>query len=234
MMSITNDTSAAPEVQPSAHPARNPYIVCPYDGEILPDTAEGSKLYLNATKSVEEDKRFALTIKNALTIKSQLALAAQKFSWSLVVTIPLLYNAAGKPLTMDNLTLNPEQINLEATCFHAAVAFGKPIYTTLNFPNMNAVDIDPFNAKEHRERFQLQVRLDMLAKYSYGHFDEAAIKTVGHKIPLFTWKNSDGSPYLDGVTMIKVVDISSIISSLYFIGRFRQVFVLSEPLKLIV
>ena len=29
------------------------------------------------------------------------------------------------------------------------------------------------------------------------------------------------------------VDISSIISSLYFIGRFRQVFVLSEPLELI-
>jgi len=30
------------------------------------------------------------------------------------------------------------------------------------------------------------------------------------------------------------VDISNIISSLYSIGRFRQVFVLSEPLELIV
>jgi len=66
----------APEVQPFAQPARNPYIVCPYDGEILQGTAEGSKLYLNATKSVDEDKRFALTIENALMIKSQLAQAA--------------------------------------------------------------------------------------------------------------------------------------------------------------
>ena len=204
-MSVTDDTPAAPEVQPSAQPARNPYIVCPYDGEILPGTAEGSKLYLNATKSVDEEKRFALTIENALTIKSQLAQAAQKFGWSSVVTIPISYNAAGEPLTMNNLTMNPEQINLEATCFHGAVAFGKPNYTTLKFPDMNAVDIDPFNVEEDRDRFQLRVRLDMLAKYIYGHFDEAAIKTVELKSSLFTWKNSDGSPSLDGATMLKVI-----------------------------
>jgi len=78
-MSITDETPATPEVQPSAHPARNPFMVCPYDDEIIPGTAECSKLYLNATKSVEEDKCFALTVENALTIKSHLAQAAQKF-----------------------------------------------------------------------------------------------------------------------------------------------------------
>jgi len=140
-----------------------------------------------------------------LTIKSQLAQAAQKFGWSLVVTIPLSYNAAGKPLTMYNLTMNPEQINLKATCFHAAVAFGKPDYTTLKFPDKNAVDIDPFNVGEDRDRFQLQVRLDMLEKYIFGHFDEAAIKTMELKSPIFTWRNSDGSPTLDGATMLKVI-----------------------------
>ena len=56
-MSVTDGTPAAPEVQPSAHPAINPYIICQYDGKILLGTAEGSKLYLNANKSVKEDKR---------------------------------------------------------------------------------------------------------------------------------------------------------------------------------
>ena len=118
----------------------------------------------NVTKSVEEDKRFALTIENALTINSHLARAAQKFGWSAVVTIPLLYNASGTPLTMENLTINPDRINLRATCFYVAVAYGKPDYINLEYPDMNAVDIDPMNVEDDSDRFQLQVRLFMLAK----------------------------------------------------------------------
>ena len=207
MSSADQDQPAALEVQPPAKTKRNHYIIFPYDGKILPGTAQGSKLYINATKSVKQDKCFALTIGKALITKSHIAQAALKFGGSTVVTIPLLYDASGKPLTMENFTRNPERINLRVTCFHAVVAFGKPDCTHLKFPYMNAVDIDLVNVEDGRERFQLWVTLlDMLAKYIHDHFNESAIKTMELKSPLFTWMNFDGSPSFDGATrMLKVV-----------------------------
>ena len=76
----------------------------------------------------------------------------------------------------------------------------------MKFLDMNAVDEDPFNIKDDRERFQLRgVRLDMLSKYSYGHFDKAAIKTMELKSLLFAWRNYNGSPSLNGATILKVI-----------------------------
>jgi len=159
MSSADQDQPGALEVQPPAKTKRNHYIIFPYAGKILPGTAQGSKLYINATKSVKQDKCFALTIEKALITKSHIAQAALKFGGSTVVTIPLLYDASGKPLTMENFTRNPERINLRVTCFHAVVAFGKPDCTHLKFPYMNAVDVDLVNVEDGRERFQLWVTL---------------------------------------------------------------------------
>ena len=41
----------------------NPYHVNPYDGDILPSLSDGSKLFLAATKSLDEDKRWDSTSK---------------------------------------------------------------------------------------------------------------------------------------------------------------------------
>ena len=57
----------------------DPFISNPYHGEIYPSTSAGSKLYLTATKPVEESKKVELSIENSILIKSMLTQAASNF-----------------------------------------------------------------------------------------------------------------------------------------------------------
>ena len=94
----------------------NTYRVSPYDGDILPNLSDRSKLYLAATKSLGKDKRWALNIENGRTIKSHLLQAAQKFGWESVVMIPLKYDAQGipSPRTWRSVTRDSTQVWLSA------------------------------------------------------------------------------------------------------------------------
>ena len=66
----------------------NPYVTNPYHGDILPGTSNGSKLYLAATKPLEESKRLEFSIENAIVIKSVLAQALNNFGWNKCIAIP--------------------------------------------------------------------------------------------------------------------------------------------------
>jgi len=140
---------------PMAADKGNPYRLSPYDGDILPSTYDGLKLYLAATKSLDEDKRWALNVQNGLTIKSRLLQAAPKFFWESVVIIPLMYNTRGTPSHFINIIGHPENVDISHTRFHKALACSTPDYSTLIVHGTTIVDIDPMNNETDRPTFQL-------------------------------------------------------------------------------
>ena len=108
----------------------NPYVTNPYHGNILPGTSTGSKLYLAATKQLEESKRLDLSIENAIAIKSAITQASNNFGWDKCVATPTAWDTNGVPLSFANLLLNPDKCPMACVKFHGAHIFGKPEYST--------------------------------------------------------------------------------------------------------
>ena len=186
----------------------NPYVTNPYHGDILPGTSNGSKLYLAATKPLEESKRLDLSIENAIVIKSVLTQAANTFGWDKCIATPTTWDPAGKPQSFANLLLNPDNCRMNMVKFHGAHIFGTPNYTTGGIPTMEIKPIDPQLNIDDRPIFQLRVRSEMISKWVYGNFDADAIRTIELQSPEFTWKRSqsDGGGFcLDGATMLKII-----------------------------
>ena len=74
-MALDDDINST-STTPTASNKGNPYRGSPSDGDFLPSLSDKSKLYLAATKLLDEDKCWALNVENGLTIKSHLLQAA--------------------------------------------------------------------------------------------------------------------------------------------------------------
>ena len=133
----------------------NPYVTNPYHGDILPGTSNGSKLYLAATKPLEESKKMELSIENAIAIKSLLIQTSNTFGWDKCIAIPQGWNTDGSPTSFVNLLLNPEKCELVMVKFHGAHIFGSPDYPTGTYPSMEIKPIDPQTNVADRPKFQL-------------------------------------------------------------------------------
>ena len=131
----------------------NPYVTNPYHGDILPGTSNGSKLYLAATKALEESKRLDLSIENAIAIKSAITQASNNFGWDKCIATPTNWDTNGVPTSFANLLLSPDKCSMDCVKFHGAHIFGKPDYTTGEVFTMEIKSIDPQSTVEDRPTF---------------------------------------------------------------------------------
>ena len=64
-------------------------ILNPYQGNILPGTTSGAKLYMAATKGIDdESKGPALSLDNALEIKEHCMKASHMYGWEGLINAP--------------------------------------------------------------------------------------------------------------------------------------------------
>ena len=68
----------------------NPYILNPYDRDILPGTTTGGKLYMNAiAEEKDEANKFSLSTVAIHDLRNALSSAASKYGWgALMNAIP--------------------------------------------------------------------------------------------------------------------------------------------------
>ena len=71
----------------------NKWRTNPYDGDIYP--GEDVKLYRDATKEVEEEKRFSLTDSDPRAIRDALEEVAGRYCWHRVTTVPMNFDTDG-------------------------------------------------------------------------------------------------------------------------------------------
>ena len=68
---------------------------------------------------------------------------------------PLKYDAHGTPNNFINVIDRPENMEINHTQLHAALAFSTPDYSTHIVPGTSVDDIDPMNNENDRPTFQL-------------------------------------------------------------------------------
>ena len=133
----------------------NPFVTNPYHGHIFPGMMNGSKLYLAATKLLEESKKVELFIKNAIAIKSIRIQASNNFGWDKCIVIQTTWDSNDNPKTFSNLLLNPEKCGMDTVKFHGAYIFRNPNYATSVIPNMEIKSINPQENVDDQPCFQL-------------------------------------------------------------------------------
>ena len=106
-MSQTNDTESG-TLGVLGIIVDNPFVTNPCHDQIYPGTTNGSKLYLTATKSLEESRKVELSIENSIAIRSMLTQASNNFGLDKCTVIPTTWDSNGQPKTFSNLLLDTD------------------------------------------------------------------------------------------------------------------------------
>ena len=62
------------------------FLLHPYSENVNPSAVEGRKLYLAATKELDEDKRISVSIENGHKVKNHLETLSSKCSWGFLIS----------------------------------------------------------------------------------------------------------------------------------------------------
>jgi hypothetical protein len=182
------------------------YILNPYQGNILPGTTGGAKLYLAATKGItEESKRLQLSLDNALEIKEHCLKASHTFGWETLINVPHNYAGDGTPQTLINMLHQPERTSMEMVRVQAAITWNRVDFNAFASYSWNVLDIDPENHLQDRIIFQRRVRSEMISAWIDNSFNEAALATIKLDEHLYTWQAPNGRVMEDGPTKLKLI-----------------------------
>ena len=182
------------------------YILNPYQGDILPGTAAGAKLFVAATRGiVEESKRLQLSLDNALEIKEHCMKASHLYGWDTMVNIPHSYQGDGAPRNIINMLTNPEDTTLEMVRVQAAVTWNRVDFVNSLVQSNMVVDIDPTFNRLDRITFQRRVRSEMMSVWIDNTFSEASLSTFRLGSDNYSWTDNNGRVMEDGPTKLKLI-----------------------------
>ena len=105
------------------------YILNPDQGSILPGTTSGAKLYVAATKGInDESKRLPLFLDNSLEIKEHCTKASHMYGWEGLVNVSHTYTAVGAPSELINMLEQPEKCTMICVRSQASITWNRVKY----------------------------------------------------------------------------------------------------------
>jgi len=138
-------------------------VIDPYKSDLNPGKAEDKKLYLSATKELDESKRIQLKNETAKDFRVMVEADASKFGWGRLLNF--VTNAAGTTLSIlkDIRSVTLEYVKSSAMkTWKDVTATRASVFPTV--ANMTVQDLTPATDVDHKNAFYARVRSQMIAK----------------------------------------------------------------------
>jgi len=181
------------------NPIQKEFILNPFTTNINLCSIEGSKLYLKATEEVPQKDKLYISISNGTKVSDMLEKCRSKYAWGVLLSkVP------------DNDGDNQDVLkNYRALTIDNVLAYSN---TYLGNRNLEAPPADkvlaaltPGTNNDHKRMFFLRVRSQMIAQKVFGTFDQASINKLMTMKKKFTWKDSNGDNFYDGLAMAYLI-----------------------------
>ena len=174
------------------------FIEDPYQGDINPGTDQGLKLYLNATKSVEDDQRIDINVSQAKAIRATLEELSNQFGWAQLVHNIQNDSGIRKSIFRDIKQLKVSNVQNQAKEYLAP--------SSINVPSPLAIENTQPNVNEaHKDLFYKRIRSKIIAKTIEGRITKASWTNLMTRKNLFAWRTPIGDDFYDGPTMLKML-----------------------------
>ena len=185
-------------------PTPTVYVRNPYQANFNPADANGTKLWIAATKAFENDKKIAVKQNNVTVFMDQMKSDARKFFWSPLLNLIETSDGTKKKLLEDFDSISLEDVQKQATrIWHDANAtYATAVPATMTTADLTDIDTNPVSKKQFFER----MRSEMIAERIEGVISTESLKSLMLRKKEFTWTNSvDGHASHDGPTMLKIL-----------------------------
>ena len=190
----------------SASTAGSVFVTHPYDREINPGTADGYKLYKNATEKLGESEKLTLNQQNAKAILDQLENDSDTFRWGALIHKIITGTDATGVERKFSLLRNPNKAKLDDVMKQANKNWHDKTATHLtDIPEVasrTVQDINPQNDANDRKIFHTRARCNMIAYRVFGYFTAASVKKLTQYKHNYQWINSQGQSEFDGPTVV--------------------------------
>uniref|UniRef100_A0A7S2RPI7 Uncharacterized protein n=1 Tax=Eucampia antarctica TaxID=49252 RepID=A0A7S2RPI7_9STRA len=128
------------------------FVLDPFKANLNPGKAEDKRLYLSATKELEEDKRIQLKNETAKYFRVMIEADASKFGWGRLINF--ITNIAGETLSIikDIRSVKLEDVkNAALKTWNDAKANRATVFPTIE--NMLVQDLTPTTDNAHKQAF---------------------------------------------------------------------------------
>ena len=180
------------------------FVLDPFKANLNPGKAEDKRLYLSASKELEEDKRIQLKNETAKDFRVMIEADASKFGWGRLINF--ITNIAGETLSIikDIRSVKLEDVkNAALKTWNDATANRATVFPTIE--NMLVQDLTPTTDNAHKQAFYARVRSQMIAKRLLGSICSVTRKTLFNKRTHFSWTDGNGDAFYDGPTILYIL-----------------------------
>ena len=171
------------------------FLVDPYEGDINPGTAEGSKLFNHATKADEKAPLLTINPDTKTDVISKLESYSRQFAWHKILSIETDSGTFELFKQIDQIELTDMQKNARKYFGDGTTPFATDLLATFT-----VADITPASNDDHKKLHYNRVRSKMIAKKLEVQLDAASFKKLTNESKKFTWGN-----YYDGPTMLWII-----------------------------
>ena len=189
--------------QAAAQPLQTTFNVNPYAGNINPNSRNGEKMFLTATKHRDESDRIKPNHQNAKQFLKMMEKDAGTFAWG-NITSNIRINAAGDTLNLlkdyQTLTLDQVRRSNRNTFSEQHAAYNDDLQ-----PNAVVFNIDPANVPGDHQIFHARVRINMIGLRIIGSLTTKGFDTLNLNKSLYTWVDANGQVYYDGCVILYLI-----------------------------
>ena len=189
--------------QAAAQPLQTTFNVNPYAGNINPNSRNGEKMFLTATKHRDESDRIKPNYQNAKQFLKMMEKDAGTFAWG-NITSNIGINAAGDTLNLlkdyQTLTLDQVRRSNRNTFSEQHAAYNDDLQ-----PNAVVFNIDPANVPGDHQIFHARVRINMIGLRIIGSLTTKGFDTLNLNKSLYTWVDVNGQVYYDGCVILYLI-----------------------------
>jgi len=161
-----------------------------------------------------EAERLHISISNGTKISDMLEKYRSKFAWG-----SLLSKVLDNDGNEQDILKNYRVLTLENVLAFSNTYLGNGNHEA---PPVNKVlaDLTPGTNDAHKRMFYNRVRSQMISQYIFGRFDQASINKLMTMKKKFTWRDSNGDNFYDGLAMafIIVLEYKNIFPTLFLVS----------------
>ena len=177
------------------------FVDDPFRRDINPGSAEGTKLFLQATEQTPEDEKFDISISSAQKFMDRILKDADSFGWASLVRTVQKTNGQSVNLLKNHKAITWQDIKRQA------YVTWKDHMANINtpLPQENELTIiSPRTNEEHVPVFYRRVKSRMIAKRVLGYLKMYDFETLKNKADMYTWTSPELDEF-DGPTIIWIL-----------------------------